>query len=177
MTPGSSGARCARAPAFRAPARSRALARGSSRRRGALMSTLQSSPFSPTVFASLPASGIRSGHSFPSRSHPRAATVFLAVTLFLPPVAVGAVRRHSGMLQAERRGSTARSTTRPDFCPVRLAGGRRPRDHNAHSGGATFREAGPICKNGAAVCGEPSVPPVTRLARIPRRPRRAARVS
>ncbi len=46
-----------------------------------------------------------------------------------------------------------------------------------NSGGAAFREAGPIFVDGAAVRGEPSSFTVTRLARVPRRPLRAARVS
>ena len=41
-----------------------------------------------------------------------------AVTLFFSPF-VGPTRCHSGMLQAERRGSSARSTTRPYSYPVR----------------------------------------------------------
>lgn len=43
---------------------------------------------------------------------------------------VGTVRRHSGMLQAERHGPSARSTMRPHSNPARLAG-NRSRDHDA----------------------------------------------
>ncbi len=98
------------------------------------MSTLQSSPISPTAFTSLPASGVRSGHSFPSSTHPRAATVFPCRHIVPAPLSSGRFGATRGMLQAERRGSSARSTTRPDSYPVRLADGRRPRDHNARFG-------------------------------------------
>ena len=38
-----------------------------------------------------------------------------------------------------------------------------------NSGDATFREAGPICINGATAYGEPCFGTVTRLARVPRK--------
>ena len=145
--------------------------------RRTLMSTLQSSPFSPTVFASLPASGIRSGHSFPSSLFPFAATVFPCRHIVPSPcrrdgsAPLGECSRQNVAVprHAQRRVQTlirfgwptvvGLVTTMPD------------------SGGATFREAGPIWMNGAAVCGEPCPCTVTHLARVPRKPRRAARVS
>lgn len=90
--------------------------------------------FFMTAFSVRPAlRSVRSGHSFPGSRFLVQQRSSRAVTLFLPPV-VGAVRLHLGMIQAERRSSSARSTTRPCSYPVRLAGGRRPRDHDARFG-------------------------------------------
>ncbi len=74
----------------------------------------------------------RPGHSLPGSNHP-AQRPCRAVTLFFSLLSgrLGAAR---GMFQAERRGSSARSTTRPYSYPVRLAGACRPRDHDAQFG-------------------------------------------
>ena len=90
--------------------------------------------FFMTAFSVRPASrSVRSGHSFPGSRFLVQQRSSRAVTLFFPPV-VGTDRHRSGMIQAERRSSSARSTTRPCSYPVQLAGGRRPRDYDARFG-------------------------------------------
>ena len=73
------------------------------------------------------------GPGIPFQAATVSASPSRAVTLFFSLLS-DRLRCHSGMLQAERRGSSARSTTRPYSYPVRLAGSCQPRDHDAQFG-------------------------------------------
>ena len=122
------------------------------------------------------------GPGIPFQAATASASPSRAVTLLFSPF-VGSARCHSGMLQAERRGSSARSTTRPYSYPVRLAGSCLPRDHDAQfgrcdvpGGGTHLRERcrGPrrtIPLHGHTPCpGSPEAPsgrPGVRMSRFP----------
>ncbi len=75
----------------------------------------------------------RPGHSFPSSNPPSAAALPCRHIVLLP-----VVRTASAPFRGCSRQNVAvpptRSTTRPYSYPVRLAGARRPRDHDAQFG-------------------------------------------
>ncbi len=102
---------------------------------GALMSHRLLSPCSADRLRPFPAPGDPPGHSRHLSTHHM---VPLPAAGRQPRAPAGKSRRNLAFHGAP--------TVRPGSCPVRLAGGRRPRDHNAHfgavrrSGGGTHLE-------------------------------------
>ena len=113
--------------------------------------------FFPSLFKSTGPSRIaswtRPGHSFPSSNLPRVTLPCRHIVL-LPfcRIGSGAIRGCSRQNVAVPRRAQRRVHTLIRFGWPALAS---PVTMMPNSGDATFREAGPICMTGAAVCGEP----------------------